>query len=56
MKFKLTNVAGADLGVIEINTIEELWNFRLKQGNPIIINTTWPDELPELEIYDGYRE
>ena len=43
---------------VEINTMEELLQLVKKVGNPIIVfkESGWGFELPELEIYDGYRE
>lgn len=57
MKFKLTDTNGSDLGFIEITTIEELMKLRDEKGHPLIISYTYDDEpIPEIEIYDGYRE
>ena len=43
---------------IEINTIEELLQFSKKIEYPIIVfdPSAWGYAIPELEIYDGYRE
>lgn len=43
---------------VEINTTEELNQLVEKVGHPIIVfsKSNWGFELPELEIYDGYRE
>ena len=43
---------------IELNTIEELYNLSKEVDNPIIVFTEsdWRFDIPELEIYDGYRE
>jgi len=43
---------------IELNTIEELYNLSKEVDNPIIVFTEsgWGFDIPELEIYDGYRE
>ena len=44
---------------IDINSIEELVAFRLELQEPIIIGDVWEEELgdmPEIEIYDDYRE
>lgn len=41
---------------VEINTLEELLNFREKYGN-IVITKAWENpSILELEIYDDYRE
>lgn len=44
---------------IDINTVEDLIQLRDEVEEPLIINTAWEDELngmPEIEIYDDYRE
>jgi hypothetical protein len=43
---------------IELNTLEELCNLSKEVGNPIIVFTKsgWGFDIPELEIYDDYRE
>lgn len=39
---------------IEINTLEELLKLCRDNGGRIIVDTT--DEMPDIEIYDDYRE
>lgn len=44
---------------IDINTLDELIALRNEVENELIIDTTWEKELngiPEIEIYDDYRE
>ena len=43
---------------IELNTLEELDNLSKEVDNPIIVfaESEWGFDIPELEIYDGYRE
>ena len=41
---------------IEINTLEELINFRKKYGEIILTISTYPEIDNEIEIYDDYRE
>ena len=41
---------------IEINTLEELFNFSIEHGEIIIRAFTFKDESPSIEIYDDYRE
>ena len=44
---------------IDINTLDELIALRNEVENELIIGTTWEKELngmPEIEIYDDYRE
>ena len=42
---------------IEINSLEELINFKKVVGENLIIQTSWIDnKTPCIEIYDGYRE
>lgn len=38
---------------VDINTLEELLELETEVDNPIIISS---DDLPEIEIYDCYRE
>lgn len=43
---------------IEINTMEEFLQLVKKVKHPIIVfdASDWGYNIPELEIYDGYRE
>ena len=43
---------------ININTMEELHQLIEKVGHPIVVffKSNWGFDIPELEIYDGYRE
>lgn len=42
---------------IEINSLEELINFKKEVGTDLIITTSYVDgQTPEIEIYDDYRE
>ena len=43
---------------IEVNSLEELHQLGNKVKHPIIVftNPCWGFDIPELEIYDGYRE
>lgn len=48
---------GAEGHFIEINSIEELLEFRRKVGNELIITSAPNNELiPAIEIYNYYRE
>lgn len=43
--------------VVNINTLEELMNFKDECGEDIIITASYIDHTtPEIEIYDSYRE
>lgn len=42
---------------IEINSLEELMNFKDEVGCELVITTSYIDgEFPQIEIYDDYRE
>lgn len=41
---------------IEINTLEELINFRKKYGDIILTISIYPEIDYKIEIYDDYRE
>ena len=43
---------------VEIGSLEELHQLSKKVGNSIIVkpNAGWDFDIPELEIYDAYRE
>ena len=43
---------------VDINSVEELDQFIAKVGHPIVVfkESDWGFELPEIEIYDDYRE
>lgn len=44
---------------IDIDTIEQLMELRAEVGEELIIGTSWLsacDGLPQIEIYDTYRE
>ena len=41
---------------LEINTLDELINFRNKYGDIIITKNYLNKDIPEIEIYDTYRE
>lgn len=42
---------------IEINSLEELINFKKAVGEDLVIQTSWIDnKTPCIEIYDDYRE
>ncbi len=45
-----------DMWVIEINTLEELNDFVRKYGECIIKDSDYSTQIPEIEIYDDYRE
>lgn len=48
---------GAEGHFIEINSIEELLEFRKKVGNELIITSAINNEsIPAIEIYNNYRE
>ncbi|MFS9090065.1 hypothetical protein [Streptococcus mitis] len=48
---------GAEGHFIEINSIEELLEFREKVGNELIITSAIDNEsIPAIEIYNNYRE
>jgi hypothetical protein len=38
---------------IEINSLEDLLNFSREYGS-VILNTNTIDDVPKIEIYDGY--
>lgn len=43
--------------VIELSTIEDLVEFSRLNGQIIISNNSWiSDDMPEIEIYDDWRE
>lgn len=41
---------------IEINSLEELLEFQKKYGDLVLQHSMWNEEIPEIEIYDYYRE
>jgi hypothetical protein len=43
---------------VDISSLEELTALSEKLGHPIIVFTEsgWGFDIPEIEIYDGYRE
>lgn len=41
---------------VEINTIEELWNFQEKYGELIIGKSPMNERIPLITIYDDYIE
>ncbi len=41
---------------LEINTLEELLDFKNKYGQIIILESWYNPDIVELEIYDDYRE
>ena len=46
-----------DVWGVEINSLEELINFKNSVGENLIIETSWIDnKTPCIEIYDDYRE
>ena len=46
-----------DVWGIEINSLEELINFKNAVGENLVIQTSWIDnKTPCIEIYDDYRE
>ena len=48
---------GAEGHFIEINSIEELLEFKKKVGNELIITSAFNNEsIPAIEIYNYYRE
>ena len=48
---------GAEGHFIEINSIEELLEFKKKVGSELIITSAFDNELiPAIEIYNYYRE
>lgn len=48
---------GVEGRFIEINSIEELLEFKKKVGNELIITSSLNNEsIPAIEIYDDYRE
>ena len=43
--------------VVEINTLEDLLDLQQEVDDELIIDSKGPcDNLPYIEIYDGYRE
>lgn len=46
----------AELWAIDISTIEELMTLEQKYGELIITRCTFDKNLPEIEIYDSWRE
>ena len=56
--FKLTKTRGHEIDAkINFNTIEELLEFvKSTQLHRVVIITDKHEELPEIEIYDDYRE
>jgi len=55
MRFKVTNAHNDDLGLIELETLEDLIEFQIKKDDPIII-TAQVDGLNQIRIYDNYLE
>lgn len=46
-----------DVWGVEINSLEELINFKNSVGENLVIETSWIDnKTPCIEIYDTYRE
>ena len=41
---------------IEIETLDELFAWMLKQGHEVIVDLNTNNGIPRLEIYDDYRE
>lgn len=41
---------------IEINTLQELLNLKTRFNEELIITTRYGTDIPEIEIYDDYRE
>ena len=42
---------------IEINTLEELMEFKNRIGEELVLGSSWHSpEVPMIEIYDDYRE
>ena len=58
MKFNLTNVNCDDLGIIELNSLEDLIKLQKEKDHPIILCLSSEEgkEKYDLEIYDDYRE
>lgn len=44
-----------DIWTIEINTLEDLMELEKEVGVGVIVRA-YDDEMPEIEIYDDYRE
>ena len=56
MKFKLTRTSDWHFeDEIEIDTLEKLINFIEENGKQIVLFIE-DDKLPEIEIYDAWRE
>ena len=56
MKFKLIRTSDWHFeDEIEIDTLEKLINFIKENGYPIVLSVE-DDKLPEIEIYDEWRE
>ena len=49
----VTNVYG---WFIDINTLEELINFKNKYGELVLQNSIYNEDIIVIEIYDTYRE
>lgn len=46
-----------DIWSIEINSLEELMDFKKAVGEELVLTTSWIDnKTPCIEIYDDYRE
>ena len=58
-KEEMENSIQEQAWLIEINSLEELLEFKKKYNKPIIINENYNSnnkEFYEIEIYDDYRE
>ena len=61
MKFAVTrtSVWKWDGTTVEINTPDDLLALAAKEGHELIVKRRSPEpgcDMPEIEIYDGYRE
>lgn len=41
---------------VEVDSLEELMEFKDKYGTLVLIDSLWNYEIPMIEIYDGWRE
>ena len=53
--FDAAATEGTGEWVIELNTLQELTDF-IQQNGGMIMLSVYKDFIPELEIYDDYRE